>query len=380
MSVRECKILALNPVYWCCMIVAPVIITIFLTSLLGEGLPQEMPVGIVDNDNTTMTRKLTRTLDSFQSSRVVAHYPNVDEARQAMQKGTIYGFMYFPKGTTDDLLASRQPKVSFYYNSTSLTAGSLVFKDMKTMCTLAGAAVGMATLQAKGIPQEMTMAILQPVTIQSHNIGNPWGSYDIYLCSMFVPGIILLFVFLITSYSFGTEQKFGTNKELMETSGDNVVAVIIGKLLPQFLIFFLVLSACLTYMYGILHYPAPGGMGRLYMLAFLAVLGCQGLAMFIFCLMPSLRLSLSICSLWSVLSFSMVGSAFPVFAMDKPLEMLSYLFPLRHYYKIFQLCIFNDFPLCDVSFNICMLLIFAFLPWLLCKRLGFAMRYYTYMQ
>ena len=41
-----------------------------------------------------------------------------------MQKGEIYGFLYIPSGTADALLASRQPKISFYYTMTSLTAAA----------------------------------------------------------------------------------------------------------------------------------------------------------------------------------------------------------------------------------------------------------------
>ena len=105
-----------NRMYLFCMIVFPVFVTFFFTSLMDEGQPQDMPVGVVDLDNSSTTRKLTRLLDSFQSTKVVAHYPSVDEARHAVQKGDIYGFVLFPKNTTADLLASRQTTISYYYS------------------------------------------------------------------------------------------------------------------------------------------------------------------------------------------------------------------------------------------------------------------------
>ena len=55
---------------------------------------------------------------------------------------------------TSDMLALRQPTMSFYYSNTSLTAGSLIYKDMKTVSTLASAGVGQAVLQAKGLTPE----------------------------------------------------------------------------------------------------------------------------------------------------------------------------------------------------------------------------------
>ena len=202
----------------------------------------EMPIGVVDNDNTTTTRKLTRMLDSFQSSKVVAHYPSVDDARHAIQTGEIYGFMYFPKHTTDKLLASRQPKISFYYSRTSLLAGTLIFKDMKTMALLGSAAVGKATLQAKGYSSELIMPAIQPIVVDAHTIGNPWVNYNIYLSTMLIPGCFLLFIFLLTPFSFGTELKFGNSRELMETAGDNSIVAILGKLIPHTLIYFVVMT------------------------------------------------------------------------------------------------------------------------------------------
>lgn len=378
-ALRELKNYLKHPIYLFCMIVMPMMATSVFTTLMGEGQPQDMPVGVVDLDNSSTTRKLIRTLDSFQSSKVVAHYASIEEARHAVQRGEIYGFVLFPKNTTDDLLAQRQPKISFYYSNTSITAGSLLYKDLKTMATLGSAAVGQATLTAKGVSPQYIMPALQPIAIDLHTIGNPWVNYNIYLSSMLVPGCFLLLIFLLTPYTFGTEFKFNRAKELMETAGDNIAVVIIGKLIPQTLIFLLVMYGTMVYLFGLLHFPAPGGVGVLLLLGFLAVIGTQGISLFIFAVMPSLRMAISICSLWGVLSFSMVGSAYPVFAMDPPLQILSWLFPLRHYYMIYQICVFNTFPLINAWPHILALVLFALAPWLLAKRIGFAMRNFIYM-
>ena len=108
-------ILRRNHIYSFCMVLFPLLVMFFFTSLMDDGLPTSMPVGVVDLDNTTTSRALGRRLDGFQMSQVVAHYPSVAEARRAIQRNEIYGFLYIPKGTTDKLLASRQPKISPRY-------------------------------------------------------------------------------------------------------------------------------------------------------------------------------------------------------------------------------------------------------------------------
>ena len=376
---RELLILRRNHIYLFCMVVFPVMVVVFFTSLMDDGLPTSMPVGIVDLDNTSTTRSLVKRLDAFQMSEVVAHYPSVTEARKAMQQGQIYAFLYLPKGTTDDLLASRQPKISFYYTMTSLAAGALLFKDLKTISTLGSAAVGQATLQAKGYTDQQIQTLLQPIRVDLHQIANPWTSYNVYLTTMIVPGMILLFIFLISAYSLGTELKFDTGKDWMARADGNIVVALLGKFLPQTVIFLMIVYGYEWYVFYHLGFPHLGSPWMLVLLGLIQVLAAQGFGIFAFGLMPSLRMSLSVCSLWAVLSFSMAGSAFPVMGMDGALQSLSWLFPLRHYYMIYQICVFNGFPLLEAWFHFAALVAFMLLPWAVVKKIKNAMLTYVYI-
>ena len=358
-ALREIGIMRRNPMYLCCMLVFPILVTLFFTTMMNEGQPQEMPVGVVDNDDTSTSRALVRKLDSFQSSHVVAHYPNINEARNAIQENKIYAFLYIPKGTTDAMLSARQPKISFYYSQASLTSGALLYRDLKTVATLGSAAVGQATMRAKGFTDKQIATFLQPISIDLHMIGNPWASYNLYLSTMLIPGILMLFMFLITTYSLGTELKFNTSKEWLAMADNNIIVALTGKLLPQFLIFLSIFYVYMYYVFGYLDFPHPGGVWIRLILGLLAVMSSIGFGIFAYGLMPSLRMSMSVCSLWGMLSFTTSGATFPVFAMHPAIEAIAQLFPLRHYYMIYQICIFNGFPFVDAWFNFMALAIFA---------------------
>ncbi len=376
---REVKILKVNRIYGFCMVVFPLLAMVFFTTLLDDGLPQEMPVGVVDLDHTSFSRTLVRKLDGFQNSEVVAHYSSVAEARHAMQENQIYGFLYIPAGTTDALLSSRRPKISYYYSQASLTGGSMVMKDLKTVTTLGSAGVGMATLRAKGLTPGQIQAFLQPVKIDLHQVANPWGNYNMYISTVFVPGVMMLFMFLISAYSLGMELKFGRGKEWLSMADGNMVVAILGKFLPQALIFLSLFFTYMLYIYGVLHFPYHGDMWDIILLALLAVFGSIGFGIFIFGLLPSLRMSMSICSLWGVLSFSLAGSAFPMMGMDSPLQALTWLFPLRHYYMLYQITVFNGFPLIDAWFHLVALVAFTLMPWFVISKVKNAMLTYVYI-
>ena len=340
---RECKILLKNRIYGFCMLVFPLLSLLFFTSLMDEGLPEDMPVGVVDLDNTSTSRSIIRRLDGFQSSQVVARYASVAEARHAIQENEIYAFLYIPKGTTEQLLSARRPKISYYYNLASIMSGALLMKDLKTISTLGSAAVGQATMRAKGYTPEQIQTFLQPIRIDLHQIGNPWTNYNAYLTTVFVPGVMMLFMFLISAYSLGMEFFY------------------------EF------------YIYYVLHFPHVGGWPMILLLALLQVFGSIGFGIFAFGLMPSLRMSMSVCSLWAVLSFSLAGSAFPVMGMDTPIQALTWLFPLRHYYMLYQITVFNGYPLIDAWFHLVALVGFTLLPWFVMHKIKNALLTYVYI-
>ena len=368
-----------NRIYGFCMVVFPLLLVVFFTTILDEGLPQDLPIGVVDHDNSATSRGLIRSLDAMQNSRVMYHFASATEARNAMQEGKVYAYLYIPDGTASKLMSGRQPNISYYYTMTCMTAGSMASKDLKTISTLGSAALGKATLSAKGASDEQIRAALQPVTIDAHMIANPQSSYNYTLTTVFVPGILMLFMALLAAYSLGMELKFDTGKEWLARAGGNILVAILGKFIVHALVFLLVIFCYQYYIFNVLHFPHLGGVWSIVRLTLLQVAASIGFGIFAFGLMPSMRMSMSISSLWMVLGISMCGSAFPVAGMDPPLQSMSWLFPLRHYWMLYQSTVLNGFPVIDVWFHLVALVAFTLLPWFVLRKVKNAMLNYVYI-
>lgn len=375
---RELRRLAVQPIYWFCMVIAPLFCYFFFTSLMHEGLPESLPLGVVDEDHTVTSRNLVRNLDAFQMTDVVKTYPNVTEARKAVQQGHIYGFYLIPQGTTSEAQSQRLPTVSFYTNYSYLVAGSLLYRDMRTMSELASGAASRTVLYAKGATERQAMAYLQPVVIDMHAVGNPWLNYNVYLSNVIIPGMLGLFIFMITVYGLGTELKFNTADELMQRSGGSVIVAVTGKLIPQLLVFLLSGTLYVLYLYGYLHFPCHCGLARMWCIMALFVMACQGMGVFMFTMFPTLRLGLSFASLWGVISFSISGMSFPVMAMHPILQGIANLFPLRHYFLLYVNSALDGYPLANAWPFVLALLAFALLPWPCMLRLKKVLTTYRY--
>ena len=376
---REVFRIATRPLYLFCMVIAPLFCYIFFTTLMWNGLPTDMPAGVVDLDNTATTRNIIRNLDAFQQTKIVAHYAGFADARKAMQEGKIYAFYFIPEGTTAKALASRQPKVSFYTNYSYLVAGSLLYKDQRTMSELASGAIGRATLRAKGATDDQAVAFLQPIVIDSHILNNPWLNYSVYLSNTIIPGILMLLIFMTTIYTIGSEIKGNTQKEWMQMADNSVTLALSGKLLPQTLIFFIMATFYNVYLYGFLHYPCNSGILPMLLAGLLLVLASQAFGIFLFGLFTTMRLALSTASLWGVISFSISGMSFPVMAMNPVLQGLASLFPLRHYFLIYVNLALNGYPLIYAWHSVVALMLFMLLPFFILKRLRTVLLHYVYI-
>lgn len=369
-SRRELQSFSKRPMFLVIMIVAPLGFLWMFSSLMKAGLPTKLPAALVDEDNTHVTRELTRILGSMEETRFEMKTFSYTEARQAMQRGEIYGIFRIPKGTTEAALTQRQPVISFYTNDSYFIAASLLMKDMRKLSEMAGIAITRGTLRAKGYTEDQIMGTVQPIVVESHPLGNPHLNYSVVLTNMIVPGLLLLVIMLTTSYALGIEWKRSEQKELYEMSGRRTWVVIIGKLLPQTVLYAIIIWLFDLVFYNYFQFPCACGIPRMMLWGFLAVLAAQGFGLLLFEAFPGMmRMSMSACSLLGVMQVSLTGFSFPVSAMDMPFQWFSNIFPLRHYFLIYVNQALNGYHISYVWMDVAALVALSILPWLFSYRL-----------
>lgn len=378
-AVREWQRMRQEPVYLFSIVIIPIFCYILFTTLMANGLPTKLPAGVVDADDSQTSRNITRNLGAFQYTDITAHFASFDEAAEAMRKGDIYGFFYLPPKLESDLMAGRKCRTSFYLNDAYLVAGSLLYRDMRTLSELTNGAVQRTQFYAHGMSSWETASRLQPIVIETHPLNNPWLNYSVYLNNTLLPGVLLLMVMLITIYSIGTELKEKTTTQWLESANGNIITALAGKLLPQTTLFIAIAWIGDIWLYCVLHFPCHNGMAYMMIASVMAILATQGLGIFIYSLFPWMRFAMSIASLWGVISFSISGFTFPVMAMNPALQALCNLFPLRHYFLIYANGALNGNPTPYAASSFIALTIFMLLPLITIQRLKHSLTNDVYM-
>lgn len=306
--------------------------------------------------------------------------PQCGRSGKGYAAGEIYAFYYLPEQLEAQALAGRRPTVSFYLNYAYLVAGSLLYKDMRTLSELTDGAIVQSTLYAHGLTPWQTTPILQPIVLDTHPLHNPWLNYSVYLNNTLLPGVLSLMVILVTVYSIGTEVKGRSARRWLRLADGRMGPALLGKLLPQTGIFLLMALAYNGWLYGWLHFPLHSGPLPMLAASALLVLASQGLGVFLFAIIPWMRMAMSIASLWGVVSFSISGFTFPAMAMSPALQALNTLFPLRHYYLIYINEALNGYPLVQALGAYTALILFTLLPLPFLGRLKRALLSHKYME
>ena len=362
---RGCIQLVRRPMYLLMMVIMPILCCWFLMDLIKDGSVQNVPVGIVDLDNSSLSRRISRNLNGFQQVKIRHRYNNFAEARDAVQRGEVLGFFLIPEDLEEQALGGRQPVVSYYVNYAYYAPGSMQYKGFKTISLLVNGGIVQTALRTVGLRDESIGSALVPYQTHVHMPGNPFINYNYYLNGSFVPCFLSLFILMVTAFALGTELKTGLSRQWLKTSGDSMFLALVGKLVPQTVLFTAVGWFIQWMMYRCYDFPLNCNPWNMLIAMFLLVVANQSFAVLMFCFVPNFRYGTMLCTLLGMVSFSFTGFSLPQESMYPWVEMLGFTVPVKYYFLIMADQALNGIDLYYSRYYYAALIGFTILPMLL---------------
>ena len=160
-------------------------------------------------------------------------------------------------------------------------------------------------------------------------------NYAVYLCNSFLPCMLQLMIMLVTCFSLGQEIKYGRSRQLMDMANGSVLKAVFMKLLPQTLIWWVMILFLESWLYCWQGYPMHGSWFWFTLNELMYVPACQGMALILFGLTPNLRLSLSLSALLGIICFSIAAFSFPEQDMYPAISIFSWMLPARYNFLIY---------------------------------------------
>ncbi len=170
------------------LFLAPLVYGIYYPQPYLNQILRKLPIAVVDNDLSDLSRQIVETLDASGALSVVVRARTLAEARTAIDRGQAFAAVEIPPGTERDVLKGITAHIPIYADATYL----FIFKS-----TASGVATAIGTLTSELVSRgarsdgslvKAKLASSSPADVLLQPIFNPVGGYASYV----VPAAFIL--------------------------------------------------------------------------------------------------------------------------------------------------------------------------------------------
>ncbi len=167
---------------------APVIYALLYGAIYGAEVVREIPVAVVDEAPTPLSRQLTRALDAAPEIRVWGRVASLPEAETLCYAREVHGVILFPRELSRDLIGGNQGRVVLYLDASYPILYRELFKGAAATLQTLGAEIAIGHLAATGELTSDPLTELSPVDYRALSPYNPTSGYGIFI----LPAVLLL--------------------------------------------------------------------------------------------------------------------------------------------------------------------------------------------
>ena len=312
----------------------PVLLCALLWWTFSAGIARDLPIAVIDNDHSSLSRQLTRWLDASPGVRVAARVGASDEALQLLRERSAFGYLVIPFDFEKELLSGRQATLQWLYNAQfSSHAGSLL-RDVRTVSTTLSAGVEMTARGKKGVSSVQAAAQFEPIRTQLNSLNNENISYEAFLTLALMPSMLQIFIVIAVVTTVGRELRDGTVPQWLASANGSWLRAVGAKLLFPLVAYTLLALLYLLFFSQVRGWAVAGSLPGLLLGMLLLVLAYCGLGLLLIAATLSLRLSLSGTAFITAPAFAYAGQAFPLMAMPPAARAWAQALPLTHYLEV----------------------------------------------
>lgn len=358
---REIERIKHNPAYRFILFMGPMVGILLLYFIFKQGAVKELPIAVVDQDNSSISIKIENYLNAASDIEVVVHADDIYQARNLLERGEIEAIVLIPNETEKLILGGLNSTLPVYINGTNVLKAGLIQRSVLTTLKTISGGIQLKRLMLSGKTEKNAMARIVPINIQKHVLFNPYTNYAYFLGSAMLYVMLYLFVFLSSIYSLGNELKGGTGKELLQTSNNSVRLAIIGKMIPYTIIFSgfaMMINYLLFVVDGM---PMNGNFILIFIGQFITIITYQLMGLIFVGATSNLRLAMSLGSAYSMMGITFSGLTFPISAMPLIAKYFSAIFPFTWWEKLVISQSLRGASVSDALPYICYILIFQLL-------------------
>ncbi|WP_151118401.1 ABC transporter permease [Hypericibacter adhaerens] len=305
------------------MVLAPILYGVFYPQpYLGQTL-RNLPLAVVDQDRSELSRQLIMTLDADAGVKVALQADTLTEAQAALYDRKVFGILEIPVGTARDLLKGDPARLPAYVDAAYLLIYRTLLQGIGESVAAVNAGLATHDARAGGLADSL-MAVASPAAILPVPLFNPTGGYASYI----VPAAFILI--LQQTLLLGSAMLAGTARELggraAQTARGSIGAVVAHGLahlviyLPALLLYLVVLPR----IYG---FTAVGRLPDMFLFAATFLLATSFMGQAVGAWVKHRETAVVLFIATTLPQFFLVGVSWPVEAIPSALRNAGLIFP-----------------------------------------------------
>ncbi|WP_170461272.1 ABC transporter permease [Ruegeria arenilitoris] len=334
---------------------------------------RHIPVGIVDQADSSLSRTLAQIVQATQVVTITEVFSTPEEAEQAITESTVRAAFIIPPDVDDRL--ARSPSIGLGLpNATNQTSSRPVahwiVDGSDTM-------VASAIKSLRSMP--LTELLRQPPNRQVPTFEvtlyfNPEQRSAVNIVPGLVGVILTMTMILFTSAAIVRERERG-NMEMLINTPVKSIELMIGKIIPYIFLGSLQVAIILGLGHFLFDVPINGGMIPLLVVTLLFIIASLSLGLVISTLAQNQLQSMQMTIFVLLPSILMSGFMFPFDGMPKPVQVIAQVLPATHFMDMIRGVVLRDATLYALRGDILWMIGFAVLGMLAAtlrfkKRLG----------
>ncbi len=296
------------------------LIQMFLLGYAATTDVKQLKTAVLDLDRTRASREL---IDAYRASNyfnLIYFVESERELTRLIEMGKARAGLIIPAGYSLSLARGERTSVYFVIDGSDPNVANTAFAASQSVAQ--ALSVKLVALRASPFVEA---------------IPRVWYNPEMRSSNFMIPGLIGLIMSLITTLltalAIVREKEQGTVEQLMVTP-IKPIELLAGKIAPYVVIAFLELGEVLLVGHFWFKVPIRGSILLLLALSFISLFTTLGIGLFISSVAHTQREAMFLAFFIILPSVFLSGFIFPLEAMPKALQAISYIIPLRYYMSI----------------------------------------------
>jgi ABC-2 type transport system permease protein len=331
------------------------IVQLFLLGYAATTDVKNVPIAVWDQSRSPESRAL---LDAFRAAdyfRIDYEVGSEEDIQILIERGDVRAALIIPPDSSRRLLEA-DAHVSMILDGSDATVGSTALATAR----LIGQSYAIKVLDKQASRQGMAAAVQPPLEVHTQ----VWYNPDLVSAYFMIPGMIGMILYFITALLTATaivrERERGTIEQLIVTPIRSW-ELVIGKVLPYVLLGFFDTMEVLLIGHFWFKVPIRSDISLIVATSGLLLLSSLGIGLFASTVANTQQEAFLTVMFTMLPSIFISGFFFPLDAMPKFLQLVSYIIPLRYFLVIIRTLLLKGVGAAAIQNEIIALAVFGFL-------------------